>query len=180
MWMWTSATRSSTDLAAVDSVLGMDREDTYGKAVMLALPLIATTLLTQGIQARFDPAPAVGLAYFVAPAPGQTIPLGPRFDRAMIAATLSEYRPFESTRVRGNETRQPKVRNLAYGAVGGFLSAMLLSGVSMLVDSPACPLAGDCGDGFWSRTGNIAVFTVPAGALIGFVTTTRRPESSRH
>ena len=142
---------------------------------MLDLPLIATTLLTQGIQARFDPAPDIAPSRFVAPAPGQAILLGgPRFDEA--------YRPFESIAVRRNGTPQAgKVRSVVYGAVGGFLSAMLLSAVSMYVDAPTCALAGgDCGNGFWSRTGDIAVYTVPLGALIGFVTTTWRPESRRH
>ena len=140
---------------------------------MLALPLIATTLLTQGIQARFDPAPDI--AQFVAPAHRHAIPLGgPRFDEA--------YCPFESIAVRRNGTPQArKVRNVVYGAVGGFLSAMLVSAVSMYVDAPTCALGGrDCGNGFWPRTGDIAVYTVPLGALIGFVTTTWTAESRRH
>src|SRR6266513_688997 len=99
--MWTSVMRLE-DPEEGCAVLGMDREDTFDKVEMLALPLLAAAVLTQAFGARFGPPPDLTPGQkikirILEPVVVPTLPLrfpGPAIRSRAFVGTLVAFEPY--------------------------------------------------------------------------------------
>jgi hypothetical protein len=174
----------------------MDREDSH-EAPMLALPLLAAAVLSQGF-------PDLGLGQKVKlriaeatqPFPvGMTLPR-PRLRQVILVGTLTAYRPLESitlqrsgwvagvgptdhrtvdwVQVMGIEVPQRRNGlNAVNGAAGGVGAALAVGLWAGIFDSFVC---GDwtsrCEDrNAWHYTKRAAVVAIPVGMVIGYFST---------
>jgi len=177
---------------------------------MLALPLIAVLAtqgiharfdsipdLTLGQKIRVSIAVPAPLLPIGVPAPG--------FRTARVAGTLIEYRPYESVAVRRTgwiaglgptdertidwvgitriDAAQPRNGiNVVQGALGGAVAAVFAAAMARYLIGGFChnPHEPAQCPSVWSMTKDVALYTVPIGAVIGLFSTRWKPVYLRH
>lgn len=167
---------------------------------MLAIPLLALSVLSQGLVSRFGPPPdltpgqkvKVRIAEPARLQPLMIVPPGIR--PVTVVGTVTGYRPLELITVRregwiagiGPTTERtvdwidvmgievPQQRNgvnAVQGAASGFGAALGWGLMAGFFDGFFCTRGARCDRNAWHHTKRAAVYTVPVGAVIGFFST---------